>query len=215
MTCPDIVQQRRDRKHHLTATILLIRHAAHADLDVRLSGRRPGVPLSEAGEAQAAALGRRLAGAGVSRVTCSPLERTLATARAVASACGLAEPETADALTEIEFGGWTGRDFASLGDDPAWRAWNEERHRARPPGGESMAAAQARVAGWLHATAAARPGETIAAVSHADMIRAAVADVLGLSLDKLLRFDIDPASVTTVLIGKWGARLLGLNAKGN
>lgn len=151
---------------------------------------------------------------GVSRVVSSPLDRALATARAIAAACGLAPPEPGEALTEIEFGSWTGRAFASLADDPAWRAWNDERHRARPPGGESMAEAQARIAGWLRTTAAARPGETIAAVSHADLIRAAVAEVLGLTLDKLLRFDIDPASITTMVVGDWGARLLGLNAKG-
>ena len=198
----------------MTATFLLIRHAAHDDLDLRLSGRRPGVPLSAAGRAQADALGRRLVGRGVSRVACSPLDRTLATAQAIARACALPAPEPTSDLIEIDLGDWTGRTFDSFGDDPAWRAWNEERDRARPPGGESMGEAQARVAGWLRRTAAERPGEMIAAVTHADMIRAAVADVLGLTLDKLLRFDIDPASVTTVVIGDWGAKLVRLNEEG-
>ena len=81
-----------------------------------------------------------------------------------------------------------------------------------PVYGESMAEAQARIVGHLQAAPA---GETIAMVTHSDMIRAAVAHVLGLSLDHLLRFDIDPASVTGVAVGDWGARLLWMNERGS
>lgn len=192
----------------MSATVLLVRHAAHVDLDRRLSGRRPDVALSAAGEAQAATLGRRLAGRGVTRVECSPLDRTRATAAAIAQACGLPPPMPVEALVEIDMGDWTGRAFDSFGDDPLWRAWNERRATARIPGGESMAEAQARIVDHLRATS---PGETVAMVTHSDMIRAAVAHVLKLSLDNLLLFDIDPASVTGVAIGGWGARVLWLN----
>ena len=191
----------------MTATILLIRHAAHLDLDRRLSGRLPGVALSDAGRAQAAALGRVLAGRGIERVECSPLDRTRDTAGAIAGTCALPPPTPVEALIEIDMGAWTGRAFDSLRDDPAWRAWNEQRGRARIPDGETMAEAQARIVGHLRTL----PGGTVAIVTHADMIRAAVAQVLGLSLDRVLNFDIDPASVTTVVMGDWGARLLSLN----
>lgn len=195
----------------MAATILLIRHAAHADLDLRLSGRRPGVPLTEVGRAQAAALGRRLAAHCVTRVECSPLERTRDTAVAIAQACALPAPVPVDALIEIDMGDWIGRALDGFSDDPAWHDWNARRGTARIPGGESMAEAQARIVGHLEATARARDGETVAMVSHSDMIRAAVAHVVGLPLDHLLRFDIDPASVTGVVWGDWGAKLLWLN----
>jgi broad specificity phosphatase PhoE len=78
-----------------------------------------------------------------------------------------------------------------------------------------MVEAQARIVDHIHAAAARAEGETVAMVSHADMIRAAVAHVLGLPLDHMLRFDIDPASVTGVAIGSWGAKLLFLNWKGD
>lgn len=198
----------------LTATILLIRHAEHRDYNLRLSGRRAGVGLSEAGQTQAAALGQRLAARGVTRVECSPLERTRATAAAIADACALPPPVEVDALLEIDMGEWTGRALDGFGDDPSWRAWNERRGTARIPGGESMGEAQARIVRHLRATATTYPGETIATVSHSDMIRAAVAHVLGLPLDHLLRFDIDPASVTGLAVGDWGARLLWMNEKG-
>lgn len=196
----------------MAATILLIRHAAHADLNVRLSGRRPGVGLTGEGEGQAGALGRRLTRRGITRVECSPLDRTRATAAAIATACTLPLPVPVNALNEIDMGDWTGRTFDSFGDDPVWRAWNERRGTARTPGGESMAEAQARIVGHLRTVA---DGEVVAMVSHSDMIRAAVAWVLGLPLDHLLRFDIDPASVTGVAVGDWGARLLWLNETGD
>ena len=56
-----------------------------------------------------------------------------------------------------------------------------------------------------------RADARIALVTHADMIRALVARVLGLSLDNLLRFEIDPASVSRIEAGDWGARVLRLN----
>ena len=176
-----------------------------------MSGRRDGVALSERGHAQAAALGARLAGRGITRVECSPLERTRDTAAAIATAAGLPSPVPVDALLEIDMGDWTGREIAGFGDDPAWRAWNEQRGTARIPGGESMAEAQARIVGHLYAAPA---GEKIVMVTHSDMIRAAVAHVLDLPLDHLLRFDIDPASVTGVAVGGWGARLLWMNERG-
>ena len=199
----------------MTATILLIRHAEHADFNQRLSGRRAGVALTDRGRTQAIRLGRTLATAGVTRVECSPLDRTRATAAALAEACGLPAPNPVEALIEIDMGDWTGRAFDTFGDDPAWRAWNEQRATARIPGGESMVEAQHRIVAHLRATAAAADGETVAMVTHSDLIRAAVADVLGLSLDHLLRFDIDPASVTAVAMAPWGATVLSMNVRVN
>ena len=48
-------------------------------------------------------------------------------------------------------------------------------------------------------------------VTHSDMIKAAVCHVLGLDLGQMSRFDIDPASVTRVMMGDWGGKLLRLN----
>ena len=58
------------------------------------------------------------------------------------------------------------------------------------------------------------PGETIAIVSHGDPLRAVVAHYLGISLDLLLRFEIAPASVSTVRLAEWGAQVLCLNNTG-
>lgn len=196
----------------MAATFLLIRHAAHVHLDRLLSGRLPGVALSDDGRAQAARLGERLAGERIDRIVCSPLDRTCETADAIAAACGCAAERLGD-LIEIDMGEWTGRGIADLHGDPAWAAWNQARGTARIPGGETMAEAQGRIVAALERLAIREDGRTVAVVSHADMIKAAVAHVLGLSLDKLLQFDVSPASVTRVVWGDWGARLMSLNER--
>jgi broad specificity phosphatase PhoE len=196
----------------LAATLILVRHAAHIHLNVILSGRTPGVPLSEAGRAQAARLAARLTARGVDAVQASPLDRARKTAAAIAAAAELSV-EVTDGLQEIDFGEWTGCRFDELTGDPAWETWNARRGTARPPGGESMAEAQARIVAHLDATARAHDGAMVVLVSHADMIRAAVAHALGLELDNLLRFDIDPASATTLTWGDGWARVNVLNER--
>ena len=56
-------------------------------------------------------------------------------------------------------------------------------------------------------------GATVAAVSHCDVIRGLIAFYLGLPLDNLLRFDIDPASVSRLVVGDWGARVTSVNER--
>lgn len=193
-----------------TATVLLIRHAAHGQLGQVLSGRTPGLPLSEAGQAQAKALGAALAGEGIAAVQSSPVQRAQETAQAIAEAAGCSV-ETVDALDEVDFGEWTGTSFARLDADPRWARWNSLRSLAEAPGGEGMAAAQRRALDHLTNTAARYTDRTVAMVSHCDIIRAIIAGVLGLSLDNMLRFDIGPASVSRLAVGDWGAQVQALN----
>ena len=197
----------------MTATFLLIRHAAHIHLDRIFSGQTPGVPLSDIGREQARRLATALSHEPIDRLIASPLDRTRATAQAIAVPRGL-PVETDPALLEIDLGNWTGRTLDGFGDDPDWRAWNTARGTARIPGGETMAEATGRIVGLLDRLAHAPVDATIAIVSHSDMIRGAVAHVLGLPLDNLLRFDIHPASITRVVWGDWGAKLISLNERG-
>jgi broad specificity phosphatase PhoE len=195
----------------MTATILLIRHAAHGHLGHTLSGRLPGIGLSAEGRAQAARLAQRLAQVPMAALHASPVQRAEETAQAIAASHPGLAVEAQAALDEIDFGEWTGRSFAALASDPGWHAWNRERAVAMPPGGESMAAAQHRAWDHLLATAAAHPGESVAMVTHCDIIRALIVRILDLPLDAIHRFDIDPASLTRVAAGDWGAKVLSLN----
>ena len=195
-----------------SATILMVRHASHGDIGSRLSGRLPGLALSDEGRMQAKALARGIAAEAPDAVQSSPVLRARQTADAVAGACGL--PITnVDALQEVDFGDWTGRDFANLDGDAEWDFWNTHRSQASAPAGESMQAAQDRAYAHFSAMVAEYHGKTLVMVTHCDIIRALVAAILGFSLDNILRFDVGPASVTRVEAGEWGARLTGLNER--
>ena len=196
----------------MTATVLLVRHAAHVELGRLLSGRRRDVALSDDGLEQAAILGDLLGTEELAAVYSSPRERAWYTAREIAEPHGL-KVQVEDRLDEIEFGEWTGASFAELEGEPLWQEWNEKRGSARPPSGESMGEAADRAFGFLAEAATEHDGETIVALSHCDVIRGIIARCLGLSLDNLLRFDVDPASVSRVAIGAWGSRVMSVNER--
>lgn len=194
----------------MAATVFLLRHAAHARVSSTLCGRMPGVSLGEQGRQQARALAERLSGEAIEAVYSSPLERARETAGPIAQRLGLS-PFVSEAVSEIDFGAWTGRDFAALEGGPDWIRWNAERGTARPPGGESMAEAQARALGGIEAMRAAHPGGSIAVVSHCDVIKAVLAGFLGLSLDGIGRFEILPASVSALALWPGGGKVLSMN----
>ena len=104
------------------------------------------------------------------------------------------------------------RAMDELASDPAWQAWNEARSTSRPPEGESMGEAQARIVALIERLALERPEDAILLISHQDMLRAAVLWALGLSLDAFDRIALDPASLTTLEVWPGYARLRLLNA---
>lgn len=194
----------------MTATFLLIRHAMHTDYNVRFSGRRDGVLLSQAGEAQALSLGERLAKEPIETIYASPRDRTRATADAIAAHHALRtviEPE----LDEIDLGNWTGAEIASLRGDPLFDQWNTRRSVTTPPNGEPYASVAERAHACVQGLAERHPGKLVALVSHQDVIKGLIATCLGLSLDHVLRFDVGPASISRLVVGDWGAKLLTLN----
>jgi ribonuclease H / adenosylcobalamin/alpha-ribazole phosphatase len=196
----------------MTATILLVRHAAHSQLGRVLSGRIGDVPLSAAGRVQAQRLARRLGSEQLDAVHTSPVRRARETAQALASVANVAE-DVAVSLDEVDFGAWSGKPFADLDDDPLWHAWNSRRSETVPPGGEPMRAVEQRILAYMRNVARQASGRVVAMVSHADVIRAGVAGILGLSLDRILSFDVDPASVTRIIAGHWGERVVSLNER--
>jgi probable phosphoglycerate mutase len=193
----------------MATTFLLIRHAAHDRVDHVLCGRMPGVHLGAAGRAQAEALARSLAREPVAALHTSPAARCRETAAPLATAFGLgAAPD--DAMDEIDFGAWTGQSFAALAPDPRWREWNIRRDTATAPGGESMAAAQAR---GIEALRQRYGNETVAVVSHCDIIKAVLSHHLGLPLQAYARFEISPASVSRISVRPGGACVLAMNER--
>ncbi|MDJ0389977.1 histidine phosphatase family protein [Roseomonas sp. E05] len=194
----------------MAATVHLLRHAAHDRVDRILCGRMAGVALGEAGRAQAARLAARLAPLGLAAIRTSPMQRCRETAEAIGRITALA-PGVDEAFNEIDFGDWTGRSFTALDDDPQWHFWNTQRDQAAPPGGEAMRAAQARAVAGIAALLPRHAGQAVAVVSHSDIIKAILAHYLGAPLQSYERFEIGPASLTTLAIWPGGGKVLAMN----
>jgi probable phosphoglycerate mutase len=179
-----------------------------------LSGRTPGIDLSERGREQAAALGERLAGLPIDVVYASPIERTTQTAGAVARHHGL-DVQSLPGVVEADYGEWTGGTIADLAKTDLWKVVQRSPSRARFPGGESLAEMQARMVVALEEVVARHRGELVVVVSHADPIKAAIAHYTGVHLDLFQRIVVSPASVTVFELGEHGAAMLKCNDTGS
>jgi probable phosphoglycerate mutase len=196
--------------HKTMTRFLLIRHAITDAVGKHLSGRTAGVHLNDEGLAQAQELAHRLAVLPLKAIYCSPLERARQTAEPIANVLQI-ETISDDDFLELDFGEWTGKSFEALSSQPQFSLFNSFRSNARIPGGESMLQAQARIVGGLQKLAAQHPDKTIAVVSHADLIKAALAYYLGIPLDLFQRIEISPASVSILELYDETARILSIN----
>jgi probable phosphoglycerate mutase len=193
-------------------TILLIRHAENEYVAKgRLAGRQPGVHLNENGNNQAAALAEALGKAPIKAVYASPLERCLETAQPLAVALGL-EVVPREGLLEIDFGDWQNRTLKQLRRRKLWKVVQGNPARMQFPEGETFASAQVRVVEELETLSKIHsPKDLVACFSHADVIRLAVAYYIGTPLDLFQRIAVSPASISTLHLGDFGARVLNVN----
>jgi probable phosphoglycerate mutase len=179
--------------------ILLLRHAATDMAGRQLSGRTEAAPLNAAGLQQARRLARALAAEKSAVVYTSPRERARQTADILGRAWGAAVT-VASELDEVDYGDWSGRGIDELRSVAAWRAFNSIRSCTRIPNGELMADVQARVVRFLQGLRERHPLQTVAAVSHAETVRAALVYYLGAPLDLMLRLEVSQGSVSIVEI---------------
>ncbi|MEU3457544.1 MSMEG_4193 family putative phosphomutase [Micromonospora sp. NPDC006766] len=198
------------------ATLLLLRHGrTTANADGGLAGRRP-VELDEIGRAQAAAVGERLKGLPLAAVVTSPLIRCRQT---LELAVPQAEPVVEEGLIECGYGSWEGQPLKKLAKEPLWPVVQQHPSAVVFPEGESMAAMAARavaaVRSWdARVTVEHGPEACWLACSHGDVIKAIVADALGVHLDLFQRIVADPASVTAIRYTPLRPFLVRLNDTG-
>lgn len=167
-----------------------LRLIAHASTRAMRTGTFPDDdPLDARGLADAAVLRDRWAGSAGSLVLCSPAR----CASQTADALGL-RAEIDDALRDIDYGNWRSQRLHDLARDlpDELGAWIDDPS-ASPHRGESFEAAAHRVGAWLNALP---PGRDIVAITHAPIIRAAVAHVRQMDLKAATRLDVAPLSCT-------------------
>jgi probable phosphomutase (TIGR03848 family) len=193
---------------------LLIRHGATDAIGKRLTGRAPGLHLNEQGKLQVKELAERLRHLRINAVYCSPLERTIETAEPIAFELKL-QPIISEEFLEIDFGQWTNCAYDDVKLQKDFQLFNAFRSSTRIPGGELMSEAQLRIVQGIEKLFPVHQDETIVIVSHADVIRAAVAYYAGIHLDLFQRLHISPASVSIFELYQETARIVLLNHTGN
>lgn len=180
-----------------STVVLLIRHGQTPTTGQVLPGQAPSLHLSDKGEEQAREVAQRLAEVPISAIYSSPMERAQETAAPTVSVHGL-ELKVEPGLIECDFGEWTGRKLSELNTLEEWKAVQKTPSTFRFPGGESFVEMQDRMVAAISKIAQQHPGEIVAAFSHADTIKAAVAHFVGTPLDSFQRIFIDTASISAV-----------------
>lgn len=190
------------------ATVILVRHGrTTANADGLLAGRAPGVSLDRVGREQATLTADRLAAVPLAGVVSSPLERCQETAQFILDRQTDASQARVDPeLTECDYGSWQGRMLRDLASEELWAAVQSRPSAVVFPGGESMAAMQARSVAAIRRHDAAYEAEygtgaVWVAVSHGDVIKAILADALGMHLDLFQRINVGPGSVSIINYG--------------
>jgi probable phosphoglycerate mutase len=182
--------------------VLVVRHGLTASTGTALTGWTPGISLDDRGQAQAAAVGVRLADVPVDAIVSSPLDRCQETAAAIAAA--RAEPievQTDDRFGECHYGDWTGQPLKRLAREPLWRVVQAHPSAVRFPGpeGESMTGMQDRAVSAVRDWNERLGRQAVYVVcSHGDVIKSILADSLGMHLDMCQRIQVDPCSLSVI-----------------
>jgi probable phosphomutase (TIGR03848 family) len=200
-------------------TVILLRHARSTSNTAHiLAGRSEGVDLDDKGRQQAAELIARIGELPIRAAVCSPLLRCRRTVQPLADKLGVA-PIVDERFFEVDYGQWTGRKIADLAKEPLWAVVQAHPSAAVFPGGEGLAQVQARAVAAVRdhdaRLAEQHGGDALwLACTHGDVIKAVVADALGLHLDGFQRITADPASMSVISYARLRPLVLHINHTG-
>lgn len=195
-------------------TLLLVRHGANDWVHGRLAGRIPGVHLNDVGRQQAAAVSARLVNLPIEAIYTSPLDRTVETAQAIAGPRSL-PLRIVEGLQEVDYGEWQGAELKELYKHELWPGVQFYPSGTRFPNGETLGEAQNRMIATLDMLRSRHPKGMIAVVSHADIIKLAIAYYIGMHIDLFQRLEIGTCSVTALGFTRMGPRLMAFNEVGS
>lgn len=188
---------------------LIMRHG-ESEITDRLIGRTPEIHLSRTGKKQAEELAAILDSYPFEQLICSPVQRTVETAEALADRFKKIIIID-ESLIEVDFGEWTGMKWEELDKLETWIQFNTFRSSARIPGGEIFTEVQYRMVKAVKRYASEYPGKTLAVVSHGDPIKTLLMHFLGIPLDFIHRFTISTASLSILDLEDSGVQIQGIN----
>ncbi len=193
----------------MIARVILIRHGQTAwNRDERIRGQSD-IPLDETGLEQAQATARYIAARWpLTAVYASPLQRAMATARAIADAQGL-KVQPLNGLLDLSFGEWEGLPIPEVQAryPDLWRAWMEAPHTVHFPGGEGLDDVRERSMAALRDVVNRHSGETVAMVAHRVVNQVLLCAVLGLGNDHFWQIGQDTCAVNEI---EWNGRFYRL-----
>jgi broad specificity phosphatase PhoE len=182
-------------------TLFMVRHGTTTmNIENRYRGRRD-VPLDAQGWADAVEAARALSPVGISAVYAGPLRRTINTAQVIADECRIPDVRILHGLVNVDYGAWEGMtsEEAAMYDPHAFGLYKSEPDKAICPNGERLTDAQARMIEAIELIGDRHAGERVAAVTHAVMIRLAVAALQGVQGESW-RIPVGRGSLTTFQI---------------
>ena len=184
------------------ASVILVRHSrSTANTAGVLVGQAPGISLDETGFTQARGLTTRIGDIAISRVISSPLQRCIETISPWHEKYGKSEIEIDNNFIESDYGTWTGKKLSELAKEPLWKEVQKTPSKVTFPEGESFQAMFKRVSTGLDSIIdKLAENDNVIVVSHGDIIKLAIAKILGLPIDNFQKLVIDPASISIVKV---------------
>lgn len=182
-------------------TVLLLRHGeTSADADGILAGWLPGVHLTEIGLEQGESASQRLCEVRFSTLLTSPMESCRETAALVSARRRKDLPSHTEVdFADCRFGEWTGRQLEIVEKEPLWEIVDRHPSAAFFPGGESIGEMQGRsVAAIRRWNRRLGPDSVYVVVTHSYVVKALLADALGMHLDHFHRIEVEPGSVSVI-----------------
>jgi broad specificity phosphatase PhoE len=178
-------------------TLVLVRHA-----ESRGAGKFVGQqdePLSAEGRRQLKELARKLSRFRFHAIFASDLSRAIATARPAAQRQKL-ELQIRPGLREMHFGRWQGLSWEQIQrrEPHAADRWLKHFASESIPGAERFPRFKRRVTAELEAIVDTNKGHCVLVVTHAGVIRVALADALGMKDENIFRLAVDPCGLNVL-----------------
>ncbi len=180
--------------------LIIVRHGETPYNTARRITGQTDVLLNELGQKQAELVGAYLAQETIDVVVSSDLQRTRATARAIARGHDLFLQEDAD-LREIAMGEWEGLTYTEITErfaDSQTRWQSDPTTYAIPGGGETVTQVQVRLARALTHWYEQYPDATVVWATHGGVIGILICHLLGIDIRRRWQFRHSNASIAEI-----------------
>lgn len=178
-------------------SVIFLRHGqAKNNVDRVLTGRTPGVPLTDKGAEQASTAAKLLSEMNISAIYSSPIERAQSTANIVSQQISV-DVITDERLTEIDMGKFTGMPYEDVFTNHGnvfIKFYNNELEVAHN-GIETFSEVKKRVSSLVDHAIENHPNENVVFVTHSDPIKAMLSTLTSLNPENLFELVIANASL--------------------